>query len=478
MAKWLIRVVCCLAILAICPKVSAAAELTVFGPQQYLRTSGSGNVYENQFSAQVGPAHLVVTVGNPDGSNGVSSASVFLNGVQLLYPDNFPTNSSGYQFPVNLSENNFLRVEIQGTPGDFLTILVTQADNIKTILASAGSGGSHLACRPGIGELRRQPDFSITPAANYHVADVLVDGVSVGAVTTYDFTNVTADHTIAASFAIDTFSITASAGANGSITPRGRDRELRDHQTFSLTPATGYHVADVLVDGVSVGAVTTYNFTNVTADHTIAASFAIDTFTITASAGANGSITPTRRRDGELRRQPDLHHHPGRRLPRGRRPGGRRLGGRGDQLHLHQRHRRPHHLGHLRHRHLHHHGQRPAPTAASRRPDLPVNYGANQTYTITPAASYHVADVLVDGVSVGAVTSYTFTNVTGQPHHRRPASPSTPTPSRPASAAPTAASRRAGRRRSTTAPARPTPSPRPPATTWPTCWWTASRWAR
>ena len=36
-------------------------------------------------------------------------------------------------------------------------------------------------------------------------------------------------------------------------------------------------MADVLVDGISVGAVTSYTFTNVQANHTIAASFAIDT---------------------------------------------------------------------------------------------------------------------------------------------------------------------------------------------------------
>ena len=67
------------------------------------------------------------------------------------------------------------------------------------------------------------------------------------------------------------------------------------NQTFSHHPGGHYHVADVLVDGVSVGAVTSYTFTNVTANHTIAASFAIDTFTITASAGANGSISPSGR---------------------------------------------------------------------------------------------------------------------------------------------------------------------------------------
>ena len=73
-------------------------------------------------------------------------------------------------------------------------------------------------------------------------------------------------------------------------------------QTFTITPDTNYHVADVLVDGASVGAVTSYTFTNVTANHTIAASFAIDTHTITATAGANGTISPSRRRDGEPRR--------------------------------------------------------------------------------------------------------------------------------------------------------------------------------
>ena len=276
------------------------------------------------------------------------------------------------------------------------------------------------------------------------MADVLVDGVSVGAVTSYTFTNVTANHTIAASFAIDTYTITATRRRQRlhHARPAATTVNYGGNQTFTITPATGYHVADVLVDGVSVGAVTTYTFTNVTANHTIAATFAIDTFTITATP-APTAPSPRRERDRQLRRRPDLHHHPGHRLPRRRRPGGRRLGGRGSQLHLHQRHGQPHHRGHLRHRHLHHHcqrrGQRLHHAAGSddrqlRRP--------TRAFTITPATGYHVADVLVDGVSVGAVTSYTFTNVTAN-HTIAPASPSTPSPSLPAPA-PTAPSRPSG----------------------------------
>ena len=83
-------------------------------------------------------------------------------------------------------------------------------------------------------------------------------------------------HTIEATFTvIPTYhTITASAGDNGSILPLGA--VTLNHgadQTFTITPDEGYGVEDVKVDGSSVGAVTTYTFTNVTADHTIEATF-------------------------------------------------------------------------------------------------------------------------------------------------------------------------------------------------------------
>src|SRR5439155_3248004 len=136
--------------------------------------------------------------------------------------------------------------------------------------------------------------FSITAAPCYSIADVLVDGSSVGAVSSYTFTNVTTDHTIAASFSLNVYTVAASAGTGGSISPSGNvSVNCGSSQAFTITPDACYHVASVLVDGVSVGAVSSYTFNNVTANHTIAASFAIDAKTIAASAGANGSIDPS-----------------------------------------------------------------------------------------------------------------------------------------------------------------------------------------
>ncbi|MFZ5859103.1 MAG: InlB B-repeat-containing protein [Chloroflexota bacterium] len=219
------------------------------------------------------------------------------------------------------------------------TISATFAIDTFTITASAGANGSVTPSDATNVNYNGSQSYTITPDLGYHIVDVLVDGSSVGAVATYDFTNVTANHTISATFAIDTFTITASAGPNGTVTPSGvTNVNYNGSQSYTITPDLGYHIVDVLVDGSSVGAVATYDFTNVTANHTISATFAIDTFTITASAGANGTVTPS----GVTN----------------------------------------------------------------------MDYNGSQSYTITPDLGYHIVDVLVDGSSVGAVPTYDFTNVT------------------------------------------------------------------
>ena len=212
-------------------------------------------------------------------------------------------------------------------------------DGPYTVNASAGTGGTispsgltSVGCGGG-------QTYSITANSCYHIADVLVDGSSVGAVPSYTFNGVGANHTISASFVPDgPYTVNASAGTGGTISPSGLTSVgCGGGQTYSITANSCYHIADVLVDGSSVGVVSSYTFSGVGANHTISASFAFDSYSITASAGAGGSITPT----GSTN----------------------------------------------------------------------VGCSNSQTYTITPTSCYHIADVLVDGSSVGAVSSYTFNGV-------------------------------------------------------------------
>jgi len=222
------------------------------------------------------------------------------------------------------------------------TISATFASDTRTIEASAGPHGTITQSGSVAVKYGANQTFTITPAPHYHVIQLAVDGFQVTPVTSYLFANVTRNHTISATFAIDTYRITASAWPPGSISPSGVvSVNYWADQQFTITPPVNHHVADVLVDGVSVGAVTSYKFTNVAANHTISASFAIDTNIITASAGAHGTITPAGA--------------------------------------------------------------------------VVVNYGMNQAFAITPVAHYRVADVVVDGVSQGALTSYKFSDVKG-PH--------------------------------------------------------------
>ena len=70
------------------------------------------------------------------------------------------------------------------------------------------------------------------------------------------------------------YTITATAGEGGSITPAGEVSVKEGaSQTFAIAAQEGYAIADVLVDGQSVGAVDSPTFENVTANHTIAALF-------------------------------------------------------------------------------------------------------------------------------------------------------------------------------------------------------------
>ncbi|HEY3309514.1 MAG TPA: malectin domain-containing carbohydrate-binding protein [Desulfuromonadaceae bacterium] len=71
------------------------------------------------------------------------------------------------------------------------------------------------------------------------------------------------------------YTISASAGTGGSITPSGTTSILSGgSKSFTITPNAGSVIADVTVDGVSIGPLSSYTFSKVSSNHTIQASFA------------------------------------------------------------------------------------------------------------------------------------------------------------------------------------------------------------
>lgn len=70
------------------------------------------------------------------------------------------------------------------------------------------------------------------------------------------------------------YTISASAGKGGSISPNGISAVLAgDSQSYTISASKGYKISNVTVDGSSVGAVSSYTFSSAAANHSISASF-------------------------------------------------------------------------------------------------------------------------------------------------------------------------------------------------------------
>lgn len=87
---------------------------------------------------------------------------------------------------------------------------------------------------------------------------------------------------------IPAYSITASTGLNGSITPVGvTNVNCGNDATYTITPDPGYVISNVIVDAVSQGAVSSYTFNNVIINHIISASFSVG-----CAVSGSGTTTP------------------------------------------------------------------------------------------------------------------------------------------------------------------------------------------
>lgn len=182
-----------------------------------------------------------------------------------------------------------------------LALLEAGAEGVYAIEAGSGPHGAvspsgrMIGYTPGTAVTLPAQDhrFTFTPEPYYHVADVLINGVSRGAMAGYTFSGVTEDQTLRVAFAPDTFTITAADSAGGTIRPSGAVTVTHAAtQLFSIEADPGYTLTDVLVDGESVGALNTVSFSNPTGSHTLAAVFGLKSCTVTPFVTGSGTLSP------------------------------------------------------------------------------------------------------------------------------------------------------------------------------------------
>lgn len=134
--------------------------------------------------------------------------------------------------------------------------------------------------------------FTLTPAVGYMP---VVSGTCGGTISgnTYTTNPVSQNCTVVATFTTAVYSVSPSAGANGTISPSAVQQvSAGGRATFTVTPANGYRAA---VGGTCGGALsgTTYTTNPVNQNCTVQATFTLITYTVTPFAGSHGTISPS-----------------------------------------------------------------------------------------------------------------------------------------------------------------------------------------
>jgi len=292
--------------------------------------NGSSDVFVSKFNGDLSTLSASTFIG---GTSDEEAHGIAIDSSDTIYAIGF-TNSSDY--PIT---NRAYQINNSGTCDTFVCKFNSDlAADTYTINATADSNGLISPSGNIIVNYGSNQTFTITPDTGYHIKDVLVDNVSIDSVSTYTFESVKANHTISATFEIDTHALNVTVSGNANVT-KNPDQINYDYGavvTLTATPDTGWHFV-----GWSGDATGSDNPLIVTMDSNknITALFEINTYTINATAVDHGTISPSG--------------------------------------------------------------------------DIVINYGDNQTFIITGDAGYVINQIIVDGSSIKPISkTYTFTNIT------------------------------------------------------------------
>jgi hypothetical protein len=125
------------------PAANAVQMTTVFGPEQYTRMTAKPQTLTDTFEhCGTAPCELVIVNGDGTARSGISSATIGLNGKQVVSPSEFNQNVGQIVKPVTLADHNQLSVRLASKPGSFIT--VSAQCRASPVILSANSPGVSL----------------------------------------------------------------------------------------------------------------------------------------------------------------------------------------------------------------------------------------------------------------------------------------------------------------------------------------------
>lgn len=217
------------------------------------------NVSAGSYSIDAGaPGYYLGTISSVTVSANVTGKDLTLTSIMIFTPvtDITMTNAAS----------------VQAGSGLTLTGIVSPANATNQSIVWSVENAN------GTGATIAGSTFSATSAGTATVKATVANGSTASS----DYTK-TFDITVT-TIPVVTHTITATAGTGGSISPSGSVTvDSGTSKAFTITPSSNYSIADVKVDDVSQGKITSYTFSGVSANHTIAA-----TFSYNGSSGGDG----------------------------------------------------------------------------------------------------------------------------------------------------------------------------------------------
>lgn len=296
--------------------------------------------------------------------------SILVNGYDMSYQWYETTDTYENGTPINNANSNTFTIDSSEDGTKMYFCIITNWDNeiIKTSICNVtildgdtltisvqveGVGGT--ISETGNATVNRgdKKDYTFTLETGYHIESIIIDDIPLTAKEIsnavkngYTFENITKSHSLVVTFALDTFTISATANNYGTISPAGNVIvEYGKSKTFTYTPNTGFVIDKIYIDNVSLDSIedlqSNYTFEDITANHKIHVTFTKIKFTITTSTIGYGSIT---------------------------------------------------------------HGGN-ASTSVT------VGYGDNIDFKITPSTGYKIKDVKINNISMGVISEYSFSKV-------------------------------------------------------------------
>ena len=245
----------------------------------------------------VDPETMELLVGNYDWIDVIFTSPTPTNQIVTWESDNMDVASVLSDGMVTGLSPGIANITVTTVDGSYTATCVVTVSTL-IITANAGTGGSIEPSGNVPVSYLGNRSFTIIADPGYDISSVTVDGTALNPIeASYTFYNIISNgSTIEALFepiVDDGFTITASAGTGGSISPSGEiPVDSGSSQTFTITADSGYDISAVFVDGVDEGPISSYTFTNIDDDHTIEAYFELnDTGNNGGSGGKGGSGT-------------------------------------------------------------------------------------------------------------------------------------------------------------------------------------------